>query len=691
MRMGIGGIHLIYSSPLTSGKYTVSACMNYLMVCVPLGYFVLDTQLIPSFQTCSHGETLTQFVCQVVAGHFNDKHVFMDLVHVLVIDAERLERGVGLQNMKYPPAFDDWCHELLCIRPEAYRSFRLQFAGRTERSFLSKRSASPGFCQGISQHVLERSLKYLSDYGYPQHAPLALSVDDTKLLPAFRPYFDGSTKKWHVVGNIGEPLEVSDLGILESQIESARASLATKLRLWVLQIPLPYVPPLILAVVPLASSTNAETLANFEKELLHILLGSDKSLCIVSLGSDGSILERDSRRALVRCGFAEPFSYSIPHPDMAQSEPIKIPLMRIHGRCVTVIQDPKHGRKTARNNLFSGARLLVLGNHTAHYDQVRHLASKKDTPLYWRDVDRLDRQDDRAAARLFSAPFLEYCIRNEKSNVALPIYLFVLGELIDAYENRHIPHINRVKMALRMLFFKSIWKSFLQRAGYSKMHYFISAAADDIIDILVDGLIGLIYVYRDHLDGRFPLLPWMHGSEANEHVFGLLRSLVADFTMLDVLRLIPKLNVRLMAACRAKRIKVDFRRTAAGYCHTYFDADDLPLGILSEFPSDNDITCAASAAFNEAIALWDLLGYYGTGNSDNSAHVPQPHAQEESRTDDNDHDTNDVAFQNCDRRVLRNALDSSRQVSELDDHAQARLNECTYAAACLDVADQERL
>jgi len=364
--------------------------------------------------------------------------------------------------MKYPPAFDDWCHELLCIWPEAYRSFRVQFAGRTERSFLSKRSTSPGFCQGISHHVQERALAYLSDYNYPQHGPLAMSVDDTKLLPAFRPYFNGSTKKWYIVGNTGGPLEVSDLSTLEHQLESARASLATKLQLWVLQIPLPYVPPLILAVVPLASSTNAEMLANFEQQLLHILLGTDKSLCIVSLGSDGSILERKSRQALVQCGFAESISYSIPHPDAAQSEPIKIPLMRIYGRCVAAIQDPKHGRKTARNNLFSGARLLVLGNHTTHYDQVRYLASETDTPLYWRDVDHLDRQDDRAAARLFSAPFLEYCIRHEKSYVALPIYLFVLGELINAYENRHIPHIDRIKMALRMRFFKSIWKSFLQ-------------------------------------------------------------------------------------------------------------------------------------------------------------------------------------------------------------------------------------
>ncbi|KAH9163567.1 hypothetical protein EDB89DRAFT_1807668, partial [Lactarius sanguifluus] len=225
------------------------------------------------------------------------------------------------------------------------------------------------------------------------------------------------------------------------------------------------------------------------------------------------------------------------------------------------------------------------------------------------DVDRLDRQDDRAAARLFSAPFLRHCVsRHGETNLGLPIYLFVLGELVDAYENRYISHLERVKMVLRMRFFKSMWKSFLWDSGYPENRYFISAAADDIIDILVDGLICLVIIHRDHLETTFPLLPWMHGSEANEHVFGLLRSLIPDFTMLDVLRMVPKLNVRLMAACKAKNMKVDFRRTAAGYSHTYFDADNIPLHVLSEFPSDHEISQAAAVAFDEASTLWDLLG-----------------------------------------------------------------------------------
>ncbi|KAI9434879.1 hypothetical protein H4582DRAFT_2130928 [Lactarius indigo] len=647
--------------------------------------------------TSSHSETLTHFVGQVVAGNFDDKPVFLDLVQVITGQAERRVQGRGLQNMKYPPAFDDWCHELLCIRPEAYRSFRQEFAGRTERSFLDKRSKSPGFRQGISPQVLERALKYLEDYRYPVNAPLALSVDDTKLLPAFRPYYDKHEDKWFLVGNAGNPLEIADVNTLASQIERSRGLLATKLRLWVLQIPLPHVPPLILAVIPLASSTDATALADMEQHLLDILLASEKSLCIISLGSDGSVIEREARRILVHNGFAKAIRHTIPHPNSPQSEAIKISLLYVHGRYIAVTQDPKHCHKTGRNNLFSGARLLILGNFPIYYEQIQSLASKDNSPLYWRDVDRLDRQDDRAAARLFSAPFLQYCVSQHGSaNLGLPIYLFVIGELIDAYENRNIPHAERVKMVLRMLFFKEMWKSFLQRSGYPENRYFISAAADDIIDILVEGLIGLVFIHRDHLDTVFPLLPWMHGSEANKHIFGLLRSLIPDFTMLDVLRMIPKLNVRLMAACKAKNIKTDFRRTAAGYSHTYFDAGDIPLGILSEFPSDHEITQASVLAFDEASTLWDILGYYhASGHTPVSLHQTITESATCTPVPDEDGDSldepEDTPSQAPDRRALQDALDSSNQLSGLDSQAQARLNEYTYAAACLNFADQERI
>ncbi|KJA28106.1 hypothetical protein HYPSUDRAFT_93316, partial [Hypholoma sublateritium FD-334 SS-4] len=227
-----------------------------------------------------------------------------------------------------------------------------------------------------------------------------------------------------------------------------------------------------------------------------------------------------------------------------------------------------------------------------------------------RDVKKLDRQDDRAAARLFSASTLEFIIQHNSTNLGLIAYLFVFGEMVDAYQNRKMSHLERIKLLLRAKFFKEIWKSFLKEAGYSTCRHFISKEADDIMDIVIDGYLGLVYIHRDTLIIRFPLLPWMHGTEPNEHSFGFLRIMIPDFTMLDVLRAIPKLRVRLMAACKQKNSKVNLQRSAAGYTHTYSDGDDADLHFLSIFPSDAKISSTAKDAYEEAVMIWEILGYY---------------------------------------------------------------------------------
>lgn len=102
------------------------------------------------------------------------------------------------------------------------------------------------------------------------------------------------------------------------------------------------------------------------------------------------------------------------------------------GQTLCMVQDSKHALKTVRNNLFSGARLLVLGNFTATYLNILYLVQGDSTPLYLRDVVKLDRQDDNAAIRLFSADTLKYLADNHPDYVGEIVSLFVFGELIDA-------------------------------------------------------------------------------------------------------------------------------------------------------------------------------------------------------------------------------------------------------------------
>lgn len=234
-------------------------------------------------------------------------------------------------------------------------------------------------------------------------------------------------------------------------------SLATKLRLWVLVIPLPNIPPLILAIQPISESNTAPDLAGMEEKLLRLLLiTSTTPINIVSLGSDGTVVERKARRLLIESGFAAVEYAYIKHPNPAERRPLKIEFLRIGSHHLTIIQDSKHFRKTCRNNIFTGARQLVLGNQLVYYEQVRSMVYDQGrSPLYIRDVDKLDRQDDRAAARLFSSTNIRHAI--DCGHLGLAIFLFIFGEACDAYQSRTISHTERIHMVLLAYFFKTIW------------------------------------------------------------------------------------------------------------------------------------------------------------------------------------------------------------------------------------------
>ena len=366
---------------------------------------------------------------------------------------------------------------------------------------------------------------------------------------------------------------------------------------------MPKVAPIIVAAVPIPDDLNANQLLNYGKQILYGLL--DKRIRVVSYACDGTEVERSVQRLFVEI-VDRVIRHVIKNPrEGCPDTEVVIGVFR--GQPVVMVQDSKHGLKTFRNNLFSGARLLTLASYTTIYCRIQELAYEAGTPLYHRDVHKLDRQDDNAAARLFSAATIEFLIKHHPDYLGEIIYLFIFGELIDAYQNRAIAHQERIKLALRARYFMDYWQAYLQSAGYSEMQYFLSREATDITRYLIDGLIGLVIVYRDHLDGTLPLLPWLHSSETCEHVFGEARQIVKDFTMLDFFYMLTKLRVKLYEAV-LRGNSSDFKARANGYNHTYLDTKGIDTQILATFPTNDDIQDAAQQAMEECESLVALLG-----------------------------------------------------------------------------------
>ena len=342
-------------------------------------------------------------------------------------------------------------------------------------------------------------------------------------------------------------------------------------------------------------------------------------------------------------------------------------------------QDTKHLCKTCRNNIFSGARSLVIGNYYAAYHQIYEMAfSKKSAkgtapPIKRRDVVKLDRQDDNAAARLFSAAVLEWEAERANPRHGLIYLLFVLGELVDSCQSRTVTHEERIQMACRGLFFIEHWKEFLTSASYSLAQYYISHQCADIIKTVVNALLSLILTYRDYGQGQL-LLPWLHSTEPVEHVFGEVRRLCPNFAHLEFIYLANKLY-RVMSSLDMDARPSNDKASAAGYSHgAYLRQHDIDLDKLSRFPSDEIIESRIKAAYGEAHGLMVNLGYTPRGRSaDTSSLLTLPAIKEwypdgvqacdDSESDDGADDDEDDA-ESDDKEALHRSIFKTNQMLE---------------------------
>ena len=181
---------------------------------------------------------------------------------------------------------------------------------------------------------------------------------------------------------------------------------------------------MITAAEAIPNNLTAEDLYTKSRNVIDGLKSHE--INVVSYSCDGTEVERSVQDLLVTRA-TNWFTRVIPDPEDDHRHEVRIPMYRLSP--VVMIQDSKHVAKTLRNNLFSGARSLVLGNHLAMYSYVRDMAftTLPGSPLYRRDVEKLDRQDDNAATRLFSAASLDFVIKQFPDRLGLTTYLFVMG------------------------------------------------------------------------------------------------------------------------------------------------------------------------------------------------------------------------------------------------------------------------
>ena len=176
---------------------------------------------------------------------------------------------------------------------------------------------------------------------------------------------------------------------------------------------MPGIPPLILAAKAIPNSLTAQQLLPLSLDLIQGLLR--KKIKVVSYACDGTETERSVQKLIMRKTSFR-YTYGIKHPIPGYDD-IVITIAMINGQLVVMIQDSNHGLKTSRNNLHTGAKALTLGSHIAMYLYNRMAAFEKGCPLYHRDVEKTDRQDDNAAIRTHSGSYITYLAKHHSDKL----------------------------------------------------------------------------------------------------------------------------------------------------------------------------------------------------------------------------------------------------------------------------------
>jgi hypothetical protein len=111
-------------------------------------------------------------------------------------------------------------------------------------------------------------------------------------------------------------------------------------------------------------------LAGYHNSLLQLL--DKQGIHPMSSASNGTEVER-SMQSLLLASTPSTTTLEIKSTMLGASISICVPL--IHSCPLVMVQDPNHSSKTSRNNLFSGAQCLTLGNHCMmHFGQMMDLA-----------------------------------------------------------------------------------------------------------------------------------------------------------------------------------------------------------------------------------------------------------------------------------------------------------------------------
>jgi hypothetical protein len=130
-------------------------------------------------------------------------------------------------------------------------------------------------------------------------------------------------------------------------------------------------------------------------------------------------------------------------------------------------------------------------------------------------------------------------------------------------------------MAMRAYFFLSTWKNYIEQCSilhsakwYNMNKSCISPQSFNIFCSLAESLVLLILAHRNYYS-NYPFFPWEHGTEALEHLFGIARQLIPDFTYYELYKVISRVQHRDNILRSENILDIQEKKSAAGKLYNF--------------------------------------------------------------------------------------------------------------------------
>ncbi|KAJ9103214.1 hypothetical protein QFC21_002637 [Naganishia friedmannii] len=546
----------------------------------------------------------------------NKYEIYRGMSEAIYHTQERKSRGKGTQGLVRNQLFVNTMHSLALMSAYAYRKLHKLFSGPTIRYLKLQRQNMPAFRLGIDPENFDIAAKLLDGNG--DTSPLCLSVDDTALVPKLRSLYDTQRETWSLVGHVsdtGNTAFGADL-IFDREVD-VRAAIqenvlkrGTKMRGYLLTSNTPGTPSILLAAFPIGDLITAEQLLPPMKEVIRQLERVGLAKRVISIVSDGAPTEVAAQNEMMRIYTRQ--ETRLPPPSDRFGE-IVIDYMMIGETKTITLVDAKHTSKNSMNAQCTGARVLVLGDHTVTYSQLLEIIQTSGSPLFKGDVVKSDRQDDQRMERYLSPDTMDHVVTNMPGDLGFQVYLYIFGELHSAVQSRSLCNAERMQMLLTTEYFLQGWQTFIQQHPDYGPPQFLPHAFFKLVKRLIRGVIGMILLLRDAgADGQVPLLPWRHMTETLEHYFGTARRFVQEFDAVQFAQLSKKISLlidfEVGGAMGIFDEAAEEARSRRGYQHTYHIGTDLDVTSLATYPTESDVRTISLMAGNTAGDLLCALG-----------------------------------------------------------------------------------